>query len=51
MEMTEFEKIWYDKYINNLCTIETLNKLMRANKLKEDMINSWINERSKTKGY
>ena len=49
--MTVFEETWYNKYMNNMCTLATLNKLINASKLSEDLVNEWVEERLKIKGY
>ena len=49
--MTTFEKTWYDKYMNNVCTTTTLIKLANANKLNIIKVNEWIAERQEKLGY
>ena len=49
--MTEFEQGWYIKYMNNLVTLATLNKLVRAGKLNQLTVDLWVQERLDKYGY
>ncbi len=49
--MTAFEQTWHDKYMNNLCTEATLNKLAQAQKLNTKDVQNWVKERMETYGY
>ncbi len=49
--MTVFEEIWYVKYMNNLVTLDTLKKLVKAEKLEQTMVDAWITERLEKHGY
>lgn len=49
--MTTFEQAWYTKYMNNMVTIDTLNKLISAGKLTQFMVDGWVEERMEEKGY
>lgn len=49
--MTAFEQGWYVKYMNNLVTLGTLNKLASAGKLDSMMVEDWVEERQQKYGY
>lgn len=49
--MTEFEQSWYIKYMNNLVTLDTLKKLVRAGKLVMITVEDWAEERMEKYGY
>ena len=49
--MTAFEQSWYTKYMNNLVTIDTLNKLITAGKLNKLTVDLWVQERLDKYGY
>lgn len=49
--MTPFEQTWYDRYMKNMVTVATLNKLVAAGKLEESMVNQWVEERKELLGY
>lgn len=49
--MTAFEHSWYVKYMNNLVTLDTLNKLVSAGILDPMMVEDWVEERQQKYGY
>lgn len=49
--MTPFEQGWYVKYMNNLVTLDTLNKLVSAGKLNQLTVDLWVQERLDKNGY
>lgn len=49
--MTPFEQSWYTKYMNNLVTVDTLNRLVSAGKLDALMVEDWVEERHQKYGY
>ena len=49
--MTSFEQVWHDKYMNNLCTLATLNKLVNAGKLTEKFVENIKSKRQDAYGY
>ena len=49
--MTAFEQSWYTKYMNNLVTIDTLNKFIVAGKLNQLTVDLWVQERLDKYGY
>lgn len=49
--MTPFEQNWHDRYMKNMVTVATLNKLVAAGKLEESMVNQWVEERKELLGY
>ncbi len=49
--MSEFEKKWYDLYLRNMVTVETLNKLVVSGKLSKEDVESWVVERLKKHAY
>lgn len=49
--MTVFEQAWKTKYMNNLVTVDTLNKLVSAGKLDALMVEDWVEERQQKYGY
>lgn len=49
--MTAFEQGWYVKYMNNLVTLITLNKLVSAGRLDSMMVEDWVEERQQKYGY
>lgn len=49
--MTAFEQSWYVKYMNNLVTLDTLNKLVSASKLNPMTVEDWVEERQQKYGY
>ena len=49
--MTPFEQGWYVKYMNNLVTLDTLNKLVSAGKLDSVKVEEWVEERQQKYGY
>lgn len=42
---------WYDKYMKNLVTIETLNKLVAAGKLTQAEVDQMVADRLEQYGY
>ncbi len=51
MEHTERYQYWYDQYIINGVSIITLNKLVKAEKLRQDELDTMIADRLEQKGY
>ena len=49
--MTSFEQMWHDKYMNNLVTLNTLKKLVDANKLTEMFVENIKSKRQDMYGY
>lgn len=49
--MTAFEETWYIKYMNNLVTLDTLKKLVKAEKLEQTLVDAWVTERLEKYGY
>ncbi len=49
--MNDFETIWYEKYMKNMVTYETLEKLVKAKKLSAMEIDEWKKEREEKFGY
>lgn len=49
--MTTFEQSWYVKYMNNMVTTTTLNKLITAGKLNQLTVDLWVKERLDKFGY
>ena len=49
--MTVFEQTWKTKYMNNLVTVGTLNRLVSAGKLDALMVEDWVEERQQKYGY
>lgn len=49
--MTPFEQSWYIKYMRNMVTLDTLNRLVNAGKLDSLMIEDWVEERQQKYGY
>ena len=49
--MSEFEKIWHDRYMKNMVTVDTLQKLVDAEKLDADTVDDWIDERKELYGF
>ena len=49
--MIPFEQVWYVKYMNNLVTLDTLNKLVSAGKLDAVKVAEWFEERQQKYGY
>ena len=42
---------WYDKYMINAVSIETLNKLVRAGKLSQEEVDQMVADRLEQYGY
>lgn len=42
---------WYEKYMKNLVSIETLNKLVVANKLAQEEVDQMVQDRLEQYGY
>ena len=42
---------WYNKYMNNLVSIETLNKLVKAGKLTQEEVDKMVADRLERYGY
>lgn len=42
---------WKEKFMKNMVSIETLNKLVAADKLTQNEVNSWVAERQELYGY
>ena len=42
---------WYDKYMKNLVSIETLNKLVAAGKLTQAEVDQMVADRLEQYGY
>ncbi len=42
---------WYDKYMKNLVSIETLNKLVAAGKLTQEEVDQMVTDRLEEYGY
>ena len=42
---------WYEKYMKNLVSIETLNKLVAANKLTQEEVDQMVADRLEQYGY
>lgn len=42
---------WYEKYMKNLVSIETLNKLVVANKLMQEEVDLMVTDRLEEYGY
>ena len=42
---------WYEKYMKNLVSIETLNKLVAANKLTQEEVDQMVQDRLEQYGY
>lgn len=42
---------WYDKYMKNMVTIETLNKLVAAGKLTQEEVDQMVSDRLNQLGY
>lgn len=51
MEHTERYLYWYDQYMINGVTINTLNKLVKAGKLRQDELNTMVSDRLEKNGY
>lgn len=51
MENSERYLYWYEQYMINGVTISTLNKLVKAGKLRQDELNKMISHRLEQKGY
>lgn len=51
MENAERYLYWYEQYMINGVTISTLNKLVKAGKLKQDELNTMVSQRLEQKGY
>lgn len=49
--MNSFEQGWYVKYMNNLVTLYTLNKLVSAGRLDPMTVEDWVEERQQKYGY
>ena len=49
--MTPFEQAWYTKYMNNMVTLDTLNRLVATDKLSRETVDSWVQERIEKYGY
>lgn len=49
--MTPFEQAWHAKYMNNMVTLDTINRLVAANKLSRETVDSWVQERIEKYGY
>lgn len=49
--MTPFEQSWYAKYMSNMVTLDTLNRLVNARKLDSLMVEDWVEERQQKYGY
>ena len=49
--MTPFEQSWYIKYMRNMVTLDTLNRLVNAGKLDALMVEDWVEERQQKYGY
>ena len=49
--MTPFEQVWYVKYMNNLVTLDTLNKIVSAGRLDPMTVEDWVEERQHKYGY
>ena len=48
--MSEFERDWYNRYMNNMVTLLTLEKLVAAGKLTREAVDGWVKERRKKYG-
>lgn len=48
--MTNFERDWYEKFMRNMVTVETLRKLAAAGKLDAETIDAWAAERMEKYG-
>lgn len=42
---------WYEKYMKNMVSVTTLNKLVAANKLTREEVDAMIAERLELYGY
>lgn len=42
---------WYEKYMKNLVTLSTLNKLVAAGKLTQDEVDQMVADRLEQYGY
>lgn len=42
---------WYDKYMNNMVTLATLNKLVAAGKLTQAEVDKMVADRLEQYGY
>lgn len=42
---------WYEKYMKNMVSVTTLNKLVAANKLTQKEVDDMISERLELYGY
>ena len=42
---------WEEKYMKNMVTIETLNKLVTANKLTQEEVDQMVQDRIEQYGY
>lgn len=51
MEHTERYVYWYEQYMINGVTITTLNKLVKAGKLRQDELDTMVSDRLEQKGY
>lgn len=49
--MNAFEQNWYDRFMKNMVTVATLNKLVAAGKLQQLTVDLWIQERLEKFGY
>ena len=49
--MTPFEQSWCIKYMSNMVTLDTLNRLVNARKLDALMVEDWVEERQQKYGY
>jgi len=49
-ELSEFESEWYDRFMRSMASTDTLLKLVKANKLDQDLVERWIEDRQKKYG-
>jgi len=43
--------MWYDRYMNNMVTVATLNKLVTAGKLPQTEVDAMVADRLSQYGY
>lgn len=49
--MTAYEQGYYELYIKNMVTLQSLNKLVNAGKLNRADVDAWVTERLEKFGY
>jgi len=48
--MSDFEKEWYGRYMDNTVSIITLQRLVSAGKISKELVDAWIQERKEKFG-